>query len=72
MPEATRQCSLLDEIDQRQDEVLAQLDELNNLAAQQPDQVRQLTGLWQQREDQFREQAGPPDPPKKQKPRGKQ
>ena len=29
MPDATRQCSLLDEIDQRQDEVLAQLDELN-------------------------------------------
>lgn len=29
MPESTRQCSLLDEIDQRQDEVLAQLDELN-------------------------------------------
>ncbi len=29
MPESTRQCSLLDEIDQRQDEVLAQLDQLN-------------------------------------------
>ena len=29
MSEATRQCSVLDEIDQRQDEVLAQLDELN-------------------------------------------
>ena len=29
MPESTRQCSLLDELDQRQDEVLAQLDELN-------------------------------------------
>ncbi len=29
MPDATRQCSLLDELDQRQDEVLAQLDELN-------------------------------------------
>ncbi|MCY2992459.1 MAG: hypothetical protein NTY19_31950 [Planctomycetota bacterium] len=30
MPESTRQCSLLDEIDQRQDEVLAQLDQLNS------------------------------------------
>ena len=29
MPEATKPCSLLDELDQRQDEVLAQLDELN-------------------------------------------
>ena len=29
MPDATRPCSLLDELDQRQDEVLAQLDELN-------------------------------------------
>jgi len=29
MSESTRQCSLLDDIDQRQDEVLAQLDELN-------------------------------------------
>ena len=29
MSEATKQCSLLDEIDQRQDEVLAQLDQLN-------------------------------------------
>jgi hypothetical protein len=29
MSDSPRQCSLLDEIDQRQDEVLAQLDELN-------------------------------------------
>jgi hypothetical protein len=29
MSESTGQCSLLDEIDQRQDQVLAQLDELN-------------------------------------------
>ena len=29
MSELIKQCSLLDELDQRQDEVLAQLDELN-------------------------------------------
>ncbi len=30
MPGPEKQCSLLDELDQRQDEVLAQLDDLND------------------------------------------